>query len=241
MFPATYTLVDGSPARDLVSKQLEAFRDNFGRRQHEYRQAQEPHALRRADHRLAGRARGAARPGAPADRVGDLQPAAGRHAAGDRRDDPVLGRATGSGRSPVRARDADGPTTRGCARGLPPTPIGNPGLESIKAAARPAETQLPVLRPQAGRERRARVLADEGQVPARRAPLPGSRAGSPVDVAVPARRLRVAGRPLALAGDAQRRAARRGPAPTGATCGCRSRPSCSRRPCAACRRAAFAG
>ena len=29
MFPATYTLVDGSPARDLVSKQLAAFEDNF--------------------------------------------------------------------------------------------------------------------------------------------------------------------------------------------------------------------
>ena len=29
LFPATYTLVDGSPARDLVSKQLAAFKDNF--------------------------------------------------------------------------------------------------------------------------------------------------------------------------------------------------------------------
>ena len=29
MFPATYTLVDGSPARDLVTKQLAAFEDNF--------------------------------------------------------------------------------------------------------------------------------------------------------------------------------------------------------------------
>jgi hypothetical protein len=31
LFPATYTLVDGSPARDLVSKQLAAFRDNFAK------------------------------------------------------------------------------------------------------------------------------------------------------------------------------------------------------------------
>ena len=45
------------------------------------RAQQEPDALRRADHRLAGRARGAGRQGAAADRLGDLQPAPRRHPA----------------------------------------------------------------------------------------------------------------------------------------------------------------
>ena len=54
---------------------------------HALRQAEEPDALRRADHRLADRARGAAGPRAAADRVGDLQPAArpGRRSGSTRR------------------------------------------------------------------------------------------------------------------------------------------------------------
>ena len=30
MFPATYTLLEGAPVKNLVSKQLSAFKDNFG-------------------------------------------------------------------------------------------------------------------------------------------------------------------------------------------------------------------
>ena len=30
MFPATYTLVEGSPVKNLVVKQLGAFKQNFG-------------------------------------------------------------------------------------------------------------------------------------------------------------------------------------------------------------------
>ena len=36
--------------------------------------------------------------------------------------------------------DADTPYNTRLRRGLPPTPIGNPGLKSIRAAARPART-----------------------------------------------------------------------------------------------------
>ena len=52
--------------------------DNFGKVDLAPRQAQEPDALRRPDHRLDDRARGAAAQGPPADRRGHLQPPASR-------------------------------------------------------------------------------------------------------------------------------------------------------------------
>ena len=58
LFPATYTLPDGSPAKDLVDKQLDAFKDNFGGVDLATRE-EEPVALRRADHRVDDRTRGA--------------------------------------------------------------------------------------------------------------------------------------------------------------------------------------
>ena len=88
MFPATYTLLEGAPVRprEQAARRLQG---QLPQRRHVVRPAQEPHALRRADDRLAGRARGAARQGAPADRLGDLQPPARGDAARDRRHDPL--------------------------------------------------------------------------------------------------------------------------------------------------------
>ena len=57
---------------------------------------------------------------------------------GDRRHDPLLHEQLAAADPAVRARQATSRTTPALNRGLPPTPIGNPGLASLKAAAHPA-------------------------------------------------------------------------------------------------------
>ena len=128
------------------------------------------------------------------------------HAARDRRHDPLLRRTTGRARcASVRARARHARTTRACNRGLPPTPIGNPGLASIKAAANPAQrrstcsTCASPASPASTRSRRP-TRSSSATSRATRPPASGH-------VMLP-RRLRLAGRPLALAGDAQRRRSR---------------------------------
>ena len=88
--------------------------------------------------------------------------------------DATIRFATHNWTRPLRVSDLnrDGPYNTRLRRGLPPTPIGNPGLASLKAAAQPGEGVLPLLRRQAGDLRRARVLLDRRQVPARRRRLP---------------------------------------------------------------------
>ena len=86
--------------------------------------------------------------------------------------------------------------------GLPPTPIGSPGLASIKAAANPAERRLPLLRGQAGGERRAQLLVDRRGVPdGRRGLQPRARARAaasrPTTAERRARRFGVLGWPVA--------------------------------------------
>ena len=72
---------------------------------------------------------------------GDLQPAARRHAAGDRRDDPLLPAQLRRAVTESQLNEQEPYNTR-LNPGLPPTPIGNPGLASIKAAAKPAKGDL---------------------------------------------------------------------------------------------------
>ena len=84
------------------------------------RAAQEPDPLRRADHRLDDRARDAVRQGAPAGRLGDLQPPQARGAARHRRHDPLrreqLVRAAASSPSSTGTRRTTRASRRGCRR-----------------------------------------------------------------------------------------------------------------------------
>ena len=61
LFPSTYELKKGQTvARLRRPSSSPTFKRNFEKVDLRYAQAQEPHALRRPDHRVAGRARGAA-------------------------------------------------------------------------------------------------------------------------------------------------------------------------------------
>jgi UPF0755 protein len=139
MFPATYTLVDESPVRDLVSKQLEAFRDNFGSVNLSYAKRRQ---LTRYDVLIIA---------SLIEREAQLdkeRPLIASVIYNRLRDgiplgiDATIRYETRNWQRPIRQSelDADTPYNTRLRRDLPPTPIGNAGLKSIKAAARPAKT-----------------------------------------------------------------------------------------------------
>ena len=137
LFPATYELYAGSPARRLVAEQLQAFEENFGRE--EVRYARELHIT---PYRLLIVA-------SMVEREALLE-----------RDRPKvaaviynrlrLGMALGidatiryalndfSGALTEAQLQTDSPYNTRTHVGLPPTPISNPGVAAIEAAAHPA-------------------------------------------------------------------------------------------------------
>ena len=141
LFPATYELKPGAKAEELVSKQLDAFRENIG-------QVDLAKAKRRnlttydvliiasmvereamiAKERpvIAGVIYNRLRTGMP---LGI---------------DATIRYATRNWTSPLRQSELnlDSPYNTRRRTGLPPTPIGNPGLDSIKAAANPTDTDF---------------------------------------------------------------------------------------------------
>jgi uncharacterized YceG family protein len=137
MFPATYTLVDGSPVEDLVSKQLEAFGDNF--KGVDLRYAKRKNLTRYDVLIIASMIEreiqvDKERPLAAAviyNRLSRGEPlgidATIRY---ERRnwDRPLK----------VSELEEDTPYNTRIHTGLPPTPIGNPGRASLEAAAKPA-------------------------------------------------------------------------------------------------------
>jgi uncharacterized YceG family protein len=139
LFPATYTLVDGSPARDLVTKQLAAFRENFGSLDFAYARRRD---LSRYDvltiaslvEREAQIAR--ERPLIASVIYNRLE------ADMPLGIDATIRYETQNWTRPIRLSEleADTPYNTRLRQGLPPTPIGNPGRKSMEAAARPART-----------------------------------------------------------------------------------------------------
>jgi UPF0755 protein len=139
LFPATYTLVDGSPARDLVSKQLAAFKGNFAKVDMSYARSKN---LSRYDVLIIA---------SLVEREAQLareRPLIASVIYNRLRDGTPLGiDATiryeiQNWSRPLRVSEleTDTPYNSRLRRGLPPTPIGNPGLASLKAAAKPART-----------------------------------------------------------------------------------------------------
>jgi UPF0755 protein len=140
MFPATYTLLEGAPVKNLVAKQLAAFKDNFGSVDLSYARRKN---LTRYDVLIIA---------SLVEREAQLdkeRPLIASVIYNRLKDGTPLGiDATirydiNNWSRPLRVSElqADTPYNTRTRRGLPPTPIGNPGLKSMKAAAHPARTQ----------------------------------------------------------------------------------------------------
>ena len=140
LFPATYQLPIGAPASELVDQQLDAFRDNFGelnlssaRRRNLSRydvlivasMVEREAALARERPLIAAVIYNRLRRGIP---LGI---------------DATIRYAENNWSRPLRQSELEreGPYNTRLRRGLPPTPIGNPGLSSMRAAARPASVR----------------------------------------------------------------------------------------------------
>ncbi len=137
LFPATYELYAGSPARQLVAEQLQAFEENFGR--DEVRRAHQLHitpyrllivasmvereALLESDRpKVAAVIYNRLRSGMPLGIDATI-----RYALNDF-----------SGALTEAQLQTSSPYNTRTHAGLPPTPISNPGVASIEAAAHPA-------------------------------------------------------------------------------------------------------
>jgi len=139
LFPATYELRRGQRVRRLVERQLEAFRERFGsvdlRRARSKnltpydvliiasmveREAQVPRERRLIASVIYNRLRDGIPLGI----------------------DATLRFETGNWKRPLRVSELEAPTPYNTRKlvGLPPGPIGSPGIESIRAAAAPART-----------------------------------------------------------------------------------------------------
>ncbi|HVF79061.1 MAG TPA: endolytic transglycosylase MltG [Solirubrobacteraceae bacterium] len=141
LFPATYELRPGAPARDLVERQLAAFRDNFA--DINFRRARSKNLSGYDVLIIASMVEREAqlekeRPLIAAviyNRLKDGIPlgidATSRYAL----DKP-------SGALTQSELEIDSPYNTRKRAGLPPTPIGNPGLSSMRAAAAPANVKF---------------------------------------------------------------------------------------------------
>lgn len=137
LFPATYTLPEGSSANDLVKAQLDAFEQNFNEIDMSYAKRKN---LSRYDvliiASLIEREASLARERKLVSAVIYNRLAEGIPLGID----ATTRYSTDNWTKPIKQSelDKDEPYNTRLNRGLPPTPIGNPGLASLKAAARPS-------------------------------------------------------------------------------------------------------
>jgi uncharacterized YceG family protein len=137
LFPATYTLTAGSSARQLVAKQLDAFKQNFARVRMGY--ARSKHLTRYDVLIIASMIEREAE--LPRERPLISAVIYNRLKQGMPLGiDATIRYYTNNWVRPIRVSElnADEPYNTRLNRGLPPTPIGNPGLASLRAAAHPA-------------------------------------------------------------------------------------------------------
>jgi uncharacterized YceG family protein len=140
MFPATYTLLEGAPVKNLVAKQLDAFKQNFNSVDMSY--AKRKNLTRYDVLTIASLVEREAQ----LDKERPLIASViynRLHEGMPLGIDATIRYHTGNWQRPILQSqlDDDNPYNSRLRRGLPPTPIGNPGLKSIKAAAKPAHTK----------------------------------------------------------------------------------------------------
>jgi UPF0755 protein len=139
LFPATYELKKGQPVKRLVSEQLEAFKRNFDKVDMRYarRRKLTPFDVLTIASLVEREAAVASERPLIASVIYN------RLRDGIRLDiDATTRFVTGNWEEPLKVSELENPdpyNTR-VHYGLPPGPIGSPGLASIKAAARPADT-----------------------------------------------------------------------------------------------------
>jgi UPF0755 protein len=139
MFPATYTVVEGGPVKNLVAKQLAAYRDNFAKVDMRYAKRKN---LTRYDVLIIA---SLIEREAQLDRERPLIASViyNRLKTGTPLGiDATLRYELNMWDRPLRVSELenDTPYNTRTRRDLPPTPIGNPGLKSLQAAANPART-----------------------------------------------------------------------------------------------------
>jgi UPF0755 protein len=139
LFPATYELKAGSTGRDLVDKQLDAFRDNF--RRIDLTRAKRKNLTRYDVVTIASLIERET----PSDKERPLIASVIYNRLSQDIPlgiDATIRYAENNWSRPLRQSELerDGPYNTRVRQGLPPTPIGNAGLASLKAAAAPAKT-----------------------------------------------------------------------------------------------------
>ena len=137
MFPATYTLVDGAPVRNLVTRQLDAFAENFRGIDMSY--AKRRNLTRYDVLTIASMVEREAQ----IDRERPLIASVIYNRLSEGMPlgiDATIRYHINNWSRPILQSelDEDSPYNSRLNTGLPPTPIGNPGLKSIEAAANPA-------------------------------------------------------------------------------------------------------